>query len=34
MTDIQASAPARMQCVPKSRRRRAKPIGEPAAGAG
>jgi putative transposase len=30
MTDIQGSAPARMQCVPKRRRRRrAKPSGEP-----
>src|SRR3954452_7492948 len=30
MTDIQGSAPARMQCVPKQRRRRrAKPSGEP-----
>jgi putative transposase len=31
MTDIQGSAPLRMQCVPKQRRRRAKATGEPPA---
>jgi putative transposase len=29
MTDIQGTAPAKMQCVPKPRRRRRKPTGEP-----
>src|SRR5687768_9873500 len=29
MSDIQGSAPARMQCVPEQRRRRRKPSGEP-----